>query len=94
MNDILTFFFVTSITTDIANSELNNTLIFPNPTKDIITVSHDVSVTKIELMDMNGKVLLEKSDSQTLDLIGLSSGIYFVKIYNSVGCLIKKIIKE
>ena len=94
MNDILTFFFVTSITTDIANSELNNTLIFPNPTKDIITVSHDVSVTKIELMDMNGKVLLEKSDSQTLDLIGLSSGIYVLKVYSKGNCIVKKIVKE
>lgn len=94
MNDVLTFFFVTSITTNLSTSELNNTLIFPNPTKGIVTVSNDVFVSKIEVIDMNGKVILEKTDSQTLDLTGLSSGVYVLKVYNSQGCLIKKIIKE
>jgi hypothetical protein len=94
MNDILTFFFVTSITTNLADLNSNDMLLYPNPTKDIVTISSSIKPIKIELIDVNGKLISESRTSETIDLTELSEGIYFVKISTTTNCIMKKVIKE
>ena len=94
MNDILNFFFTTAITTNLSDLNSNDVSLFPNPTKDIITISSSVKPIKIELIDVNGKLISESHTSETIDLTELSEGIYFVKIFTATNCIVKKVIKE
>ncbi len=78
--------------------------IYPNPVNDLLYVnlfSNDQQNVKIELMDMQGK-LIESNDKQAvagqnlflLDLKEKSSGIYFIRMTTSTGIYNNKIIKN
>jgi hypothetical protein len=60
----------------------------PNPVIDLTTLTFDGTPERIELMDFAGKVLsvkdvLSKSDNQIrLDLSGVSSGVYVIRLMN------------
>jgi hypothetical protein len=62
----------------------NLSLVYPNPTKDFITISNrDQIIQSVQIFDVNGKLLWEQSVNQNivdLNLSSISSGIYFVKI--------------
>lgn len=63
--------------------------IYPNPATDLInvTVSNFVGDLKVELFDINGRLVKSKSidfsGNYTLDLNGLNSGVYIVKLTGS-----------
>lgn len=71
------------------NQELNSILIYPNPTNDYVIINITSSTISTEnsyqLVDMNGKEVLFGSvtnQKAMLDLESISSGLYFLKIYN------------
>jgi len=71
---------------------LKNTMIYPNPTKDIITINTDVK--NVLMYNIIGKKVLE-STKKIINVEGLSSGIYFLVITTTTGDKIKKrMIKE
>lgn len=64
-------------------SSNNEIRIFPNPAKDQITVSYSAAIKTIKIVDVNGKLVLQKTNtdnslSQTINISELRSGIYFV----------------
>lgn len=61
----------------------NSVLIYPNPSKDKISVSSDSFITKIELFDLSGKKIIEKknnSNETSLNISQLTKGTYFIQI--------------
>lgn len=74
--------------------------LFPNPSSDIAVIqaySPIVSDLKIELVDLNGKVILEDTLKQGstmcyLNLETVYSGMYFVKISDDKNSITKKLI--
>jgi WD40 repeat protein len=75
----------------IVNENLSDTLQYPNPVKDIITIELEQELSpqiKIELFDNSGKLvknfsfdeIMINNTSITLDMAFLSSGSYFVNI--------------
>jgi hypothetical protein len=73
--------------------------VYPNPTKDklVVNSSNQDEVMKVEVMDMNGKVLStrELRSNTAIDVSDISSGIYFVKIASvSSGVTQIKFVKE
>jgi len=81
--------------------ELKNIAIFPNPSTGVFNISTgNKAIDKVEVYDVTGKVVLSLNDfsaanSQTaLDLRGVSSGIYFVKISSENQNTVKRIIKN
>ena len=67
---------------------LPNTIIFPNPVSDKITIQTDYSgVVSIQVLDLNGRVMYNSNqqlDSQAeLDLDFLPEGSYFLQILDS-----------
>jgi choice-of-anchor B domain-containing protein len=80
-------------------SALESVGIYPNPTTGILNiVSPQTRVTKLELIDVSGRIL-ETIDTTTstdykLDLTTLQSAMYFVKISTDAGSLTKQIIKQ
>lgn len=59
---------------------------FPNPAKESVTINNLTIGSKLQLVDMTGKIVLESSVSaseMTLDLNTVNNGIYFVHIHNN-----------
>ena len=83
------------------NLELENWNLYPNPTRDKFTISGKMNeAANIEIANYLGKVVkvLDLNERgifvKEINLEGLSSGIYFIKISNSKGDIIKKIVKQ
>jgi len=62
------------------NKELSNSSLFvyPNVVKDILTVNQ--SVLQIQVYNIAGKIVAEKTNSNIISLSNVDSGVYFVKI--------------
>ena len=86
----------------LSSSSFSNTLevkLYPNPLKNShIHLNFNSSDRKrIELYDLNGKILLTKHSKQNYfkeDLNWLTPGIYFFKIYQHGNSVIKKLVKK
>ncbi|MEX1193248.1 MAG: T9SS type A sorting domain-containing protein, partial [Brumimicrobium sp.] len=86
----------------IDGENLSNIKVYPNPTSDIINIENtsDSESLQIELLDMNGRVVL--SDSRSLDnaskaeiaIDHLQKGIYALRIFNSDGQHTFRIVKQ
>jgi len=78
-----------------------NIRLLPNPAKTTVqleTGSTDLTLSKVDLMDLNGFILKTysvNSNKQILDVSSLNAGIYLLKIYTSGSSfIVKKLIKE
>ncbi|GIV27057.1 MAG: hypothetical protein KatS3mg027_0871 [Bacteroidia bacterium] len=75
-----------------------NGLVFPNPAQDILNVSYPDKDCKIKLLDISGRVLIEKqmiNNNEVINLQDFNSGIYFVLIEKDQQVLyLEKIIKN
>jgi hypothetical protein len=88
---------VTTIRT-LTNSDfmLNNVFsIFPNPAASIIQISNlSNEEFEIQITSMLGKVLVQESNSDTIDVSNLARGIYLVTIHQGDRTLTQKLIKN
>jgi len=78
----------------------NNWEIYPNPTKNILTIEGaSDEKTKLTLKDNLGKIILERTiaksgfTSENINLEQFENGIYFIKISNSKDEITKKVVK-
>lgn len=79
------------------NEQLCCVSIFPNPASQSVKINIEpvVPAAHIKLYDLRGKILLEKNwreNEQTLELKGLSAGMFFLQIETSSASLIEKIL--
>jgi hypothetical protein len=89
--------YMLDVTLGINEFEVNNLVVYPNPTDGIVKIYFKNSeVASIEIYDGIGKKVLEKkANVQEFDISGLNSGIYFCKITNSDNSIkFQKIIKK
>lgn len=79
----------------ISDFALNEIKVYPNPSSSRIFIkSPGDPVTKIELYSLLGQNIQTLNDNvESIDISGLVSGIYLLKISTEVGAVIKKIIK-
>ncbi len=72
-----------------------NMNIYPNPASNYVTLAFDevVAISSIELMDTQGKVAktYSKTESQ-LNLAGIASGAYILKVETDMGLASKRIV--
>lgn len=87
----------------IIDSELPEISIYPNPAKDVISfVSNKSHILNIVVLDISGKILLEKdyksefniNNYKTIDVGVLCEGLYLSKIKTLNGDIIIKFIKK
>jgi hypothetical protein len=79
------------------NFALNNLSTYPSPFKDIINIesSKNLEIEKITVYGLNGKtVFANETNSKTIDLEFLSSGIYILKLDANDSVATFKLIKE
>lgn len=76
------------VSNSINNAKANNMLVFPNPTKGIITLVGD-NVIRAEISTVTGTPVGTFSVNE-IDLSNLSNGIYILSIYGKEGFLKKQ----
>ncbi len=67
--------------------------ISPNPVRDMLTVSGLQSGDRLQLISMQGTILLQKTvdnDNYVIDMSNYSTGIYLIKVNNEMTKVIKK----
>jgi hypothetical protein len=69
------------------NISASHIMISPNPVKDVLTVSCDLPINKIQLVDITGKVIVDTKDN-SIDCSTLSNGTYFVRMEDKSGKII------
>lgn len=86
---------------EIITNDKNNLLftIYPNPTKNKITIKHNFNVRdfKYRLLNMNGVVEIEgfiTKSVTSIDLTSLSEGIYIIELFDNNHMITHKIIKH
>lgn len=72
--------------------------VYPNPAKDVITVTSLDVLTSVEFFDINGRVVKSVSSSQindnTINISDLSAGVYMIKLTSGKDTETKKLIVE
>jgi hypothetical protein len=89
-------------TLSIIDQEITSFTVYPNPANTIITIKVDgtVSVKKVEIYDISGKLLINKKPSQSsqtlsINISELSHSIYFMTITDeNENKVTKKIVKK
>ncbi|MEM8526580.1 MAG: T9SS type A sorting domain-containing protein [Bacteroidota bacterium] len=68
--------------------------IFPNPTDGFLQIEMNIAQNTLELFATNGKLLQRSSFTQrtTLDLSHYPAGLYWIKLVNAKGMIVKKVI--
>lgn len=68
--------------------------VYPNPVTSVLNLKSDNAIQKIEVFSVTGQSILTSLNSETIDLSGITSGVYFVKAYSDKGIATQKIIKR
>jgi uncharacterized delta-60 repeat protein len=71
--------------------------IYPNPTNSSVNISCDSTINRLELFDIQGRLLetnLVQESTSKIDLSKRSKGVYFLKIETQQGYKVEKIIKK
>jgi len=71
-------------------------LAYPNPTMGFLNISSEAyQIDKAEIIDVNGRILLNHSQAHVLDLSKLAPGVYWLKLYTREGQVIfQSVFKE
>ena len=86
---------VYGVVTGIADVEMQNLQIFPNPAKDILHIIAESPISKVEIYGLNGKMQMqEKNFAGKMNVSSLVKGVYIVKVYTLQGVATVKIIKN
>ena len=77
------------------NDELNIT-VYPNPVTETLFISSEgITIEKIKVYSISGQIILSSENVQnSIDVSGLSEGLYFLEIFSSEGKSILKFIKR
>ncbi|MEZ0129387.1 T9SS type A sorting domain-containing protein, partial [Flavobacterium sp. LBUM151] len=71
--------------------------LYPNPTKGNVTINCDNTIKKIELFDVQGRILqtkIENNNNAQLNISNKANGLYFIRITTENGVSVEKVIKE
>jgi uncharacterized repeat protein (TIGR01451 family) len=68
---------------------------YPNPTKGVLNIKTQLHVTKLNVYNNVGQLILSQFNKKSIDVSSLNTGLYFIKIEGVNGTLeTKKFIKE
>lgn len=85
-------------TTGITDIKQNEIVVYPNPTNGELTIKTENSITKIDVYNSLGALVLSKGNisvkTTNLSLNKLPKGIYTVKVFDANSVLEQKIIKQ
>tara|TARA_B100000287_G_C19978830_1_gene521614 strand:- start:32 stop:514 length:483 start_codon:yes stop_codon:yes gene_type:complete len=80
--------------TYINDTKTNEIRLYPNPVTNILNINTDKEISKIEIFDALGRIILSKSDNtNTIDVSELENGIYSIAIIFNSNKIIKRFSK-
>lgn len=71
--------------------------IYPNPVQDQLTIQHSAAMNNIQIFDVYGKLLQSEEvdgSSISLNVSGLASGTYLIRITDDQNVMVRKFIKR
>ena len=71
--------------------------LYPNPSNDLVHLKSDREIDFIEIVDLQGNVVMKtvlNSSTASLDLSNIVSGVYLVKIQSGNNGIIQRIVKQ
>ncbi len=68
--------------------------IYPNPVNDRLYIETEYEIEDIIIYDVYGKQQELPAISSTIDVSGLSNGVYFVKVVTENGNIVKRVVKN
>ena len=74
-----------------------NFTIFPNPVRDMLSISSDTEISSISLYDLRGnRIIVQRCNDSlcTVDVSGLVSGTYIVRVFTAAGSRAVQFVKE
>lgn len=91
--------FTIEVTESLGNEDFyrNSIKLFPNPAQSVITITNETIISKVEIFDILGQKVIEKSFNNTQAIINvenLSNGTYLVKTTSENGVQTSKILKN
>jgi hypothetical protein len=79
----------------IDNEQLRAVNIYPIPSSDIVNVQTDKIISKLDVFNVRGQLLLSAKDQNSIDISSLNNGLYLMRIWDNQGNYhLEKIIKE
>ncbi|MEX0595638.1 MAG: T9SS type A sorting domain-containing protein, partial [Candidatus Paceibacterota bacterium] len=83
----------------VGDASLNSIKVYPNPTSDNLYISgSNLAINNIEVLDVNGRILKSVDFANltevSIDLSGLTNGVYIVSIKSDEGTINRKIVKQ
>ncbi len=69
-------------------------IVYPNPTLDKIVIKSNQAIDKVEVYNILGKKVIERDNTQELNLNTLSDGVYLLQIFSGKTKIIKRIVKQ
>lgn len=87
--------FLRSNTSSSNETVLPEVSVYPNPVADFLYIETSEDVNGVSIYDLSGKMIgVWSGDSGRLDLSGISSGMYILRVELPDSCIVKKIIKR
>ena len=86
-----------TITLGVNDFDLAQLKYYPNPTSDLLTISYSESIFKVEVFDLNGRMIMNNDFNDAtveLNLSHLSSGTYMLNIKTKDSSQFVKIVKK
>ena len=80
-------------TVGIDDVENGSVSLYPNPVANTLTVSAD-GVSEVQLIDVNGRVVLSSNHAGDIDVSTLAEGMYIVRVVTATGVSTSKIVKK
>jgi len=74
--------------------DLKNLSILPNPATNILNIETTYSFNQYQIFDISGRLILSEKFSKTIDISGINTGVYFIKLINASNVLVKKFLKK
>ena len=73
-------------------------LIYPNPSSGFINIEGNLNNTCIKIINLAGQVIICKniknSEKETIDISGMTKGLYFISVNNNGNIQVNKLVKE
>jgi hypothetical protein len=79
----------------VGENNLSLVNVYPNPTQGEVVVSGVADAIKnIAVVDLNGRIIKEVSNTEKVNISDLSAGVYMLNISSDSGSVTKKIVKK
>lgn len=79
---------------DVMENEEIKCNIYPNPTDDRLYIETEENIHEINIYNINGQRVNESTSQRVIDVEGLKSGIYFIKIETDNGDIVRRFLKN